>query len=839
MNTQYRKNLKAVAQACKDYTDKEIKKVYYDIGHNDISTDDYEGLAYSVTAPAGAKLLQLQSIGGNTVKYNPSVASDNNSTMMKTMPSTVYDFDVSKVEGASKVSENLWNYGDISVTAYNEIWKSVGKTFTLEPNTTYTISYNCSKTGDAVNYVSVADSNGDIANKDDGSFITFTTRSLTEVTFYFHSSKYPPRTGTSVYTQIMLNIGGTALPYEPYYDNIHNLELSGLKVEGANLAGGTIIENQGYAQDGGTYSSNDTNIMSLLEVMPNTTYSKNNGLWINYYDENQTFISQYGGDTFTTPSNCYYVGITIPKTTPNLMLNYGSTALTYVPYIAPTTIPIDITTIKDGNNQSLWADGKLRLNDSIEPYKATKGRTYISDLSQSSYSYFEGEQVSTGGLHWLDFSGIVLANSNDVLSNLTFETNQGDGWSSSTPCLSTTSVYGSLTIRYYTSATTAQEALSELSGIYIEYNITPIEVSINWASTLRVITGYSNGTISLLNTNNMDTANVIDYNSIIKETLATAVKHESFNIWDEEWEVGTIDLSTGENVSNNTCIRSKNYIPIISNTEYFTFVKQDNSNLYYYVIFYDNNNNFISSQTRYCDSANNYADQKFTTPSNCSFVRFYVADSYGVTYNNDICINISGTLNGTYKPHKATVTRALPYQASDGYSVGSVRNVRVFSDEEGNAIKKRENNINKQDLDDLSGWELHSSVPSLFTCYSALPNSKKPVDNTTNANMICNLYTTGDWDRVELTNKNIAMSTDGSIRIYDEMCKNTTDLLDKINDIPLYYELDDSSKTKSDMDDFDYYFDVDEGDVITFVNANNQQVYATYSFLIKEAQSNE
>ena len=55
-------------------------------------------------------------------------------------------------------------------------------------------------------------------------------------------------------------------------------------------------------------------------------------------------------------------------------------------------------------------------------------------------------------------------------------------------------------------------------GTIVEYDLaTPIEVSINWASLLRGITGYSNGTISLLNTNNQDTANLITYNSIIKE----------------------------------------------------------------------------------------------------------------------------------------------------------------------------------------------------------------------------------------------------------------------------------------------------------------------------------
>ena len=42
-----------------------------------------------------------------------------------------------------------------------------------------------------------------------------------------------------------------------------------------------------------------------------------------------------------------------------------------------------------------------------------------------------------------------------------------------------------------------------------------------------------------------------------------------FNQWDEEWEVGSIASSTGQNADNNTTIRSKNYNPCIPNTTYY------------------------------------------------------------------------------------------------------------------------------------------------------------------------------------------------------------------------------------------------------------------------------
>jgi len=45
---------------------------------------------------------------------------------------------------------------------------------------------------------------------------------------------------------------------------------------------------------------------------------------------------------------------------------------------------------------------------------------------------------------------------------------------------------------------------------------------------------------------------------------------------------------------------------------------------------------------------------------------------YGTTYNHDICINLSGTMNGTYLPYQAPSDYPIPaeVQALDGYGLG-------------------------------------------------------------------------------------------------------------------------------------------------------------------------
>lgn len=113
------------------------------------------------------------------------------------------------------------------------------------------------------------------------------------------------------------------------------------------------------------------------------------------------------------------------------------------------------------------------------------------------------------------------------------------------------------------------------------------------------------------------------------------------NQWDEVWELGNLNTTTGQNMLDNSNIRSKNYIPVFPNTEYYFKSPSINP---LRVWWYDANKNPIS-----------YAPKNNTTgisPANAAFVRFGTANSYGATYGNDICINISDAeINGQYFPY--------------------------------------------------------------------------------------------------------------------------------------------------------------------------------------------
>lgn len=124
----------------------------------------------------------------------------------------------------------------------------------------------------------------------------------------------------------------------------------------------------------------------------------------------------------------------------------------------------------------------------------------------------------------------------------------------------------------------------------------------------------------------------------IQSVQATAHVTTGFNAWDEEWEVGSYDINTGAKTTASDRIRSKNYIPVIPSTVY-------GHNVGMYVYEYDGNKQYIGRTDWGLSST-------FTTSAKTRYVTFISYSSYGTTYNNNICINISKTAgspkNGDY-----------------------------------------------------------------------------------------------------------------------------------------------------------------------------------------------
>ena len=115
-----------------------------------------------------------------------------------------------------------------------------------------------------------------------------------------------------------------------------------------------------------------------------------------------------------------------------------------------------------------------------------------------------------------------------------------------------------------------------------------------------------------------------------------------FNQWDEQWELGGIDINTGEDIARTDRIRNTGYIPVIPGARYY-FKKPANSMSFRW---YDANKTYVGSGST---SGDTYAERN--APSNASYLRFVIADA--TTYTpGTLCLNLSDPdKNGTYEPY--------------------------------------------------------------------------------------------------------------------------------------------------------------------------------------------
>ena len=277
----------------------------------------------------------------------------------------------------------------------------------------------------------------------------------------------------------------------------------------------------------------------------------------------------------------------------------------------------------------------------------------------------------------------------------------------------------------------------------------------------------------------------------------SAHKMVGFNQWDEEWEVGTIN-STGESQSDNTRIRSKNYTPIVPNTVYYFKDPTSDNNARIY--FYDADKSFLIMS--------NWTIGAFTTPSNAHYLRFIMASSYGTTYHNDICINLSwdGERDGEYEPYQAweypldsdLVLRGIPkldadnnlYYDGDTYeSDGTVTRRYGVVDLGTLTWTLNSSNVWQTQTSPLAGgMYAPDQIPIISQRYNPKSSSYVTGNNAAyqNGDMTCCFYnnatTTGrfyirDDSRVSLTGEQFAASLSGIYLVY-ELATPTTETAD-------------------------------------------------------------
>lgn len=241
--------------------------------------------------------------------------------------------------------------------------------------------------------------------------------------------------------------------------------------------------------------------------------------------------------------------------------------------------------------------------------------------------------------------------------------------------------------------------------------------------------------------------NAYDAGSLVS-TEVSGVKSVGVNIWDEEWEVGSLNLSTGANndsVSNK--IRSKNYIPLNYGKEFYVLSLTQAIGLY--ACIYDENKNFLSARL-----FNNANGLTITPTSVQKFMRFYTAyDATSYSGGIQICLN-SYADKTTYHPYM-TDTLSL----SETVTLRSAGNVAEVLNVESGMVTHP---IGSVDLGSL-GW-----TGSDGKFYAVMFGMKSFSSN--NPRAICAKYALGTYDEwTEKTRDRIILGEMGLnvIYIYD------------------------------------------------------------------------
>lgn len=260
-----------------------------------------------------------------------------------------------------------------------------------------------------------------------------------------------------------------------------------------------------------------------------------------------------------------------------------------------------------------------------------------------------------------------------------------------------------------------------------------------------------------------------------------------FNQWDEEWEQGTYNTTTGEKQASSNAIRNKNIIPVFPSTQYYF---QHGNNLQAQALYYDANKNFIGSNT----IGGNV--KLFTTRTGAYYMNFRTLET---SYSNNICINLSNPIhNGQYKPYKHHIIN-LNLTTLTGKVNGEGESVIIFPDgmRSANPVYDYfiidENGYARMAVKVMEGvdlgtctWTINSAENNIFV--ASIPNMGKQKDR-----LQAFLTTKYQIDSVPSINNKMTDKTckklNGSLYIRDTSFNSANDFKASLSGVELIYVL--------------------------------------------------
>lgn len=292
---------------------------------------------------------------------------DQSIAYIKNVPeNSVPSAEVTKLGGMTRKCTNLFNPSNISTSAqYATVSLSnndviiegtyyASFSINLKANVQYTISFDATQTirnQVTLKYKSGALSQALLPQK------SFTPiEDVVEIYLYAGDGNV----GKTVYSNLIINKGSSALPYEPYFEGLRSVPVTEVESIGVNIwdeewYNAALNTNNGVFSEGDNLNVSSKNYIS---VKPNTDYYFSLRPYVACYDNKKTFIMSNrptaDGKVFTTPENCHFIkfqtvlssyGTTYKN---DIIISKGTTALPYTPFTRntlpiPSYVPMHLT----------------------------------------------------------------------------------------------------------------------------------------------------------------------------------------------------------------------------------------------------------------------------------------------------------------------------------------------------------------------------------------------------------------------------------------------------------------------------------------------------------------
>lgn len=242
----------------------------------------------------------------------------------------------------------------------------------------------------------------------------------------------------------------------------------------------------------------------------------------------------------------------------------------------------------------------------------------------------------------------------------------------------------------------------------------------------------------------------------IRNTTASGLKVNGYNLFDEETETGTYDVTTGEKKADDRQIRSKNDIEIFPGNTYMMEYDGNKENVYIWAGLLDENKTIINGSlwgknfsiaTNFRRIAGSHIQATgFVVPSNARYLRFYFTSPYGSVYKNDTCFHLL-TQKAGYAPYKEP--KAISFASTELLGAGEAHDTIEVVEGDKIAGIQRYNLVHVKRIGTVDLGTLNWNIADISTNRSFVhfPGAKL-FDNDKVANIVSSRFKADTYDDV-------------------------------------------------------------------------------------------